>query len=38
MDDILSHAELAGLATDCGINLDDSNDEKLQKLIIISVT
>ena len=32
MDDILSHAELAGLATDCGITLDDSNDEKLQKL------
>ena len=32
MDDILSHAELAGLATDCGINAHDSNDEKLQKL------
>lgn len=32
MDDILSHADIAGLATDCGINADDSNDEKLQKL------
>lgn len=32
MDDILSHAEIAGLATDCGILSDDSNDEKLQKL------
>lgn len=32
VDDILSQADIAGLANDCGILDGDSNDEKLQKL------
>ena len=32
VDDILSQADIAGLAKDCGILDSDSNDEKLQKL------
>ncbi len=32
VDDIISQADLAGLASDCGILDGDSNDEKLQKL------